>query len=140
MDHAFNAMGDAGSIRREEAGIEAADAAGRGDRARDQEQAGRIGQQARFRERLPGAFEFHGLVDLAAEAEPGFLAGLADRGDRERTRPGSYDLRAALEQIGLEFGGNRRGNGNAVVGLIDAAARENIFARHEHDVVVALAD
>jgi hypothetical protein len=39
-------MGDAGSIGGEEARIEAADAAGRGDRARDQEQAGRIGQQA----------------------------------------------------------------------------------------------
>ena len=46
MDHAFDAVGDGGGIGGEEPGIEAADAAGRGDRARDQEQAGGIGQQA----------------------------------------------------------------------------------------------
>ena len=83
---------------------------------------------------------FDRLVDLAAEAEPGFLAGLADRGDRERARAGRYDLRAALEQIGLELGGDRSGDRNAVVRLVDAAAGKNIFARHEHHLVVALAD
>ncbi len=140
MDHAFDAMGDAGSICGEEARVEAADAAGRGDRARDQEQVGRIGQQARFRERLPGAVEFYGFFNLAAEAETGFLAGFADRGDRERPRAGRCDLRATLEQVGFELSGNRRGNRNAVVRLVDAAAGKNIFARHEHHFVVALAD
>src|SRR3954471_11329326 len=122
MDHAFDAMGDAGSVCREEARIETADAAGRGDRARDQEQAGRVGQQACFRERFPGSLELRGLVDLAAEAEPGFLAGLADRSNRERTRSRWRDLRTALEQVGLELRRNRGGNGNAVVVFIDAAA------------------
>src|SRR5882724_10411773 len=140
MDHAFDAMGDAGCIGGEEARIETADTAGRGDRARDQEEAGWSGQQACFRKRLTGAFELLGLFNLAAEAEPGFLAGLADGGDRERTRPGSYNLRAALEQVGLEFGRDGSGDGNAVVRLVDAAAGENIFARHEHHLVVALAD
>src|SRR5439155_2051692 len=68
------------------------------------------------------------------------LAGFADGGDRERTRPGSCDLRTALEQVRLKLGGNGSGNGNAVVRLVDAAARENIFARHEYHLVVALAD
>ena len=55
-------------------------------------------------------------------------------------RPRRCDLRAALEQIGFELAGNRRGDGNAVVGLVDAAAGKNIFARHEHHLVVAFAD
>ena len=56
-----------------------------------------------------------------------------------RAREGD-DLRTALEQVGLELAGNRSGDGNAVVGLVDAAAGKNIFARHEHHLVVALAD
>src|SRR4029079_18137202 len=88
----------------------------------------------------PGAFELHRLLDSATEAEAGFLAGLADRRKRERPRPRKRDLRTALEQIGFELAGNRRGDGNAVIGLVDAAAGKNIFARHEHNLVVALAD
>ena len=118
MDHALDAVGDGGSVRREEAGIEAPDAAGRGDRARDQEQAGRIGQQAGIGKRLPGAFEFwRRAVDLAAEAEPGFLAGLADRGDRQRARARRRDLRAALEQIGFELLGDRAATGTRLSDL-----------------------
>jgi len=66
-------------------------------------------------ERLPCAFQLHRLVDLAAEAEAGFLAGFTDRGDRERTRAGCHDLRATLEQVGFKFFGDRSGNGNAVI-------------------------
>lgn len=62
MHHALDAMGDGGSIRGEETGVEAADPAGRGDGARDQEQAGGIGQQPRIRERLPGARELDRFV------------------------------------------------------------------------------
>ncbi len=85
MDHALDAVGDRGGIRREEARVEALDAAGRGDRACDQEQAGRVGQQARIRERLPVAVELSRLtLGLAPEAKAGLLAGLVDRGDGER--------------------------------------------------------
>ena len=115
VDHAFDAMGDAGSISGEEAGVEAADAAGRGDRARDQEQARRIRQQARLRERLPGAFELDGFFDLASKAQPGLLAGFTDRGNRQRARAGWRDLRTTLQKVGLELRGNGSGDGNAVV-------------------------
>src|SRR6266699_755297 len=99
MDHALDAMGDRGRVRGEESRIETLDAAGRGDGARDQEQAGRIGQEACIRERLPWTVKLwtvklwtiklwtvklwtiklrRGAVGVAAEAEAGFLAGLAD--------------------------------------------------------------
>jgi len=84
MDHTLDAMGDRGGIRGEEAGVEALDAAGRGDGARDQEQARGVGQQARISEWLPRAFEPGRALGLAPEAEAGLLAGFADRGDRER--------------------------------------------------------
>ena len=54
MDDTLDTMGDRRSIGREEAGVIPPDAAGRGDRARNQEQAGWIGQEARFRKRRPG--------------------------------------------------------------------------------------
>src|SRR3954454_20637234 len=85
MDHALDAVGDRGGIRREEARIEALDAAGRGDGARDQEQAGGIGQEACIGKRLPGALELgRRTFGLAPEAEAGFFAGLADRGNCKR--------------------------------------------------------
>src|SRR4030088_1509195 len=69
-------------------------------RTRDQKQAGRVGQEAGIGERLPGALQRRRhAVALAAEAKAGFLAGLADRGDRQRTRPRGCDLRTALEQV-----------------------------------------
>ena len=115
--------------------------AGRGDRARDQKQAGRIGQQAGVAERLPYAVEFwRRSIALAAEAKPGFLAGLADRGDRQRSRARRRRLRTAFHQIGFKFLRNRRRNRNAVIQLVDAAARKHEFAGHEHHLVVALAD
>jgi len=140
MNHALDAMGNRGGIGGEEAGVEAADAAGRGDRPRNQEQARRIGQQACIRERRPGAFQLDRLVYLAAEAEAGFLAGFADRCYRKRTRARSYDFGAALEQISFEFLGDRGGNGHAVVSLVEAAAGKHELARHEHHIVMALAD
>jgi len=140
MDHAFDAMGDSRSIRGEEARIKTPHAAGRGDSACDQEQAGRIRQQTGIGERFPGAIELYRLIDLAAQAETGFLAGLADGGVGERPRAAWRDLRTALEKIGLELIADRSRNGNAVVRLVDASARENILARHEHHIVVALAD
>src|SRR5947209_4203107 len=57
MDHALDPMGDGGGVRGEEAGIEAPHTARRGERARDQEQSGRIGQEAGIGKRLPRAFE-----------------------------------------------------------------------------------
>ena len=83
MDHALDAVRDGRRIGGEEARIKTANAAGRGDRARDQEQTGGIGQQTRFRKRFPGAVELGGFFDLAAEAETGLLAGLADCGNGE---------------------------------------------------------
>ena len=90
-------MGDRRGVRGEEPGIEPPHAAGRGDRARNQEQPGRVGQQAGLAKRLPGAFERgRGAIALASEAKAGFLAGLADRGDRQRARPRRRDLRDCL--------------------------------------------
>ena len=44
-----------------------------------------IGQEACIRERLPRTLKLrHSAAGFAAEAEAGFLAGLADRRDRER--------------------------------------------------------
>ena len=86
MHHAFDAMRDGRGIGGEEAGVEAADAARRGDRACDQEQARRIGQQARVGERRPRTVELGLLLDLAAEAEPGLFTGFADRGIGEGAR------------------------------------------------------
>src|SRR5436190_14998328 len=140
MDHALDAVSDRGSVSREEAGVKTPDTTGRGDRARDQKKSGRVGQKARFRKRLPGAVELDGFVDPAAETKPGLLAGFADRRNRQRACPRRRDFWAALEQVGFELAGNRRCDGNAVVRLVDTAAGENILARHEHDVVMALAD
>ncbi|OOQ90454.1 hypothetical protein PEBR_04025 [Penicillium brasilianum] len=133
-------MRDGRGIGGEEAGVEAADAARRGDRACDQEQARRIGQQARVGERRPRTVELGLLLDLAAEAEPGLFTGFADRGIGERARAAGRDLRAALQQIGFELRRDRRCDRHAVVGLVDAAAGEDEFARHEHHLVVTLAD
>jgi hypothetical protein len=44
MHHAFDSMRDGRGIGGEEARVETADAAGRGDRARNQEQPGRVRQ------------------------------------------------------------------------------------------------
>ena len=141
MDHALDAMGDGGGIGGEEPGIEAADAAGRRDRARNQKQSGRIGQQAGLGKRLPCAFQGRrGAIALASEAEPGFFAGLADRGDRQRARARRRDLRAALEQVVFKRFRDWRCHGNAVVGFVDPAAGKDEFAGHEHHLVVALAD
>ena len=87
----------------------------------------------------PSSFA-RGPFSLAPEAQPGLLAGLADRGDRQRLGPRGRDLRAALQQVGLELPGNRRGHRNAVIGLVDTAAGKDELAGHEHDLVVALAD
>src|SRR5262245_49484841 len=109
MHHAFDAMRDGRGVRREEARIETLDAAGWRDGARNQEQAGRIGQEARIRKRFPGTFElWRRAFGPAPETEAGFLAGLADRGNRERLRARGYRLRAALEQIGFELRRDRR--------------------------------
>ena len=140
MDHALDTMRDGRRIGGEEAGVEAADTAGRGDRARDQEQAGRIGQQSCIGEWRPGAVELCLLLDLAAEAESGLFAGFADRRIGKRTRAAGRDLRAALQEIGFELRRDRGGDRHAVVGLVDAAAGENELAGHEHHLVVALAD
>src|SRR6185312_657832 len=87
MDHALDPMGNRRSVRREEPGVEASHPAGRGDGTRDQVQSRWIRQQARFSKWLPWAFERrHRAAALAAETEAGFLAGFADRGDRQRTR------------------------------------------------------
>lgn len=109
--------------------------------ARDQEQAGGIRQQSRIRKRLPGAGKLRRLaLVLTPEAETGFLAGLADRGDRKRFCTRGFRLRAALEQIGLKLRRDRRRAGHAIVVLVDAATGEDELARHEHHLVVALAD
>src|SRR3954451_3669348 len=85
MDHALDAVGDRGSIRGEETRVEALDAAGRGDGARDQEQAGGIGQEACVCKRLPGALELGRFaLSFAPEAEAGLLAGFPDRGNCKR--------------------------------------------------------
>jgi hypothetical protein len=55
MDDAVDAVRDRRSVRREEPGVEAPDASGRGDGARNQEKTGRIGQQAGIAKRLPWA-------------------------------------------------------------------------------------
>ncbi len=134
-------MGDGRSVRGEEPGIEAPHAAGRGDGAGDQKQSGWVGQQAGLGERLPRAVEIRrGAIALAPETQAGFFAGLADRGDRQRSRARRRDLRTALQQIGFERAGNRRGNGNAVIRLVDTAAGKDELAGHEHHLVVALAD
>ncbi len=134
-------MGDGGGVRGEEPRVEAPDPAGRGDRARDQEQPGRIGQEASIGKRLPRAGQCrHRAIDLAPETKTGFLAGLADRGDRERTRARWRDLRAALQEVCFKRFGDGCGHRNAAVGLVDAAAGKDEFAGHEHHLVVALAD
>ena len=79
-------------------------------------------------------------VAFAAETEAGFLAGLADRGNRQRARARGGDLRTALQQIGLQRFRDRRRHWNAVVGFIDASAGKDEFAGHEHHLVVALAN
>ena len=142
MDHALDAMGDGGGIRGEEARVEAPDAAGRGDRARDQEQAGRIGQKAGIRERLPGAVELGRLaVGFAAEAKPGLLAGLADRGDRRATcaRPAEI-FGLPLSRFCFELFGDGSRDRHAIIRLVDAPAGKDELAGHEHHLVVALAD
>src|SRR3954471_7891758 len=138
MDHALDAVRDRRGVSSKEAGIKTPDTAGRRDRARDQKKSGRVGQKARFRKRLPGAVELDGFVDLAAETKPGLFAGFADRCNCKRACPRGRDLWAALEQVGFELTGNWRCDGNTVVRLVDTAAGENILARHEHDVVMAL--
>ena len=84
MHHALDAVRDGRCVRREEAGVEAPDAARRGDRTRNQEQPGRIGQQPCLGKWFPGSVQigFPVLV-LAAQAKAGFLAGFADCGDGE---------------------------------------------------------
>ena len=88
MDHALDTMGDGRGIGGEKPRIEAPHPAGRGDGAGDQKQAGGVRQQPGFAERLPHAVEpGRHAIGLAAEAETGFLAGLADR--RDSQRPGA---------------------------------------------------
>ena len=124
MDHAFDMMGDGGGIGGEKPCIEPPHPARWGDRAGNQEQAGGVGQQPGIGKRFPRAFEGgSNAIALAAETEPGFLAGLADRRDRQRACARRRDLRTALEQIGFELFRDRRGDGNAVVGCIDASFR-----------------
>jgi len=96
---------------------------GRGDRACDQKQSGRVRQQAGLGKGFPWALECRRrAIALAPQTKPGFLAGFADRRDRQRARPRRRDLRAALHQVGFELLCDRGGDRNAVVGLVDAAA------------------
>src|ERR1700739_963431 len=104
MDYALDAVGDGGRIRGEESCVKTPDTAGRGDRTRNQEKAGRVGQQAGFAEWLPRSLEWWRFAfALAAETKPGFLAGFADRGDRQRSRARRRDFWAAFQEIGFEL-------------------------------------
>ena len=141
MDDARHPVGDGGRVRGEKARVEALDAARRRDRTCDQVERGGIRQEARIAERLPASLELRlHVVRRLAEAKPGFLAGFADRGIGERARARCRNLRAALHQPSFKRGRDRRGHLDLVVLRIDAAAGKHERARHEHDVVVPLAD
>jgi hypothetical protein len=103
MDHTFDVVGDRRSIRGKKPCIEPPHAARRGDRAGNQEQAGRVGQQAGIGERFPPAFQRRGrTVALAAETEPGLFAGLAARRDPDSACARRRDLRAPSEHISFD--------------------------------------
>ena len=141
MYDAFDPMCDSGHISGKKACIEPLDTAGWRDSAGDQKQAGRIGQQARIVECRPCAGQLlWRAFYLAAEAEPGFLAGFPDSGDGQRTRARRRGLRATLGEIGFELGRQRRGDRDLVVGLVDTATWKDVFAGHEHDIGVSFAD
>src|SRR5580698_3365905 len=141
MDHALDTMGDAGSVSGKEARVKTPDAAGRRDRARNQEKPGRVGQEPGLGKRLPGAFEARcRAVALASEAKAGLLAGLADRGHRKRACARGGDFRAAFQEIFFQRLRDWRGDGNAIVRLVDTATGKDEFAGHEYHLVVAFAD
>ena len=86
MDHAVDAMSNGRRIGREESRVEAADAAGRGDRTGDEIKTRRVREEAGIGKGLPWTGQRRRGAMFASKAQAGFLASLADGGNGKRAR------------------------------------------------------
>src|SRR5262245_42949833 len=101
-DHTLDGVSDCGSVRRQEAGVEAAGPPGWRDRTRDKMDLPEVGVNIRLCEFRPDlAWDFRPTVTFDTEQEAGLFSRLAHRGQRESARKIGVWLRHSLQKFFL---------------------------------------
>ena len=129
----WRAMSDQRGVGDEKSRIEAAGAAGRGDRAGDEIEPVERGKHAGCGKARPcaGRGARRRAVAGDAERQAGFLERLADRGKRQRPREARRRAAGSRVELFLDHRIKRAGRAHAPIARLDPTAGEDEFARHE---------
>src|SRR5262245_2192778 len=139
-DHTLDGVSDRRSVRRQEAGVEAARPPGWRDRTRDKMDLPEVRVNIRFGEFRPDlAWDFRRTVTFDTEQEAGLFSRLAHRGQPEGTRKIAVWLRHSLQKFFLSVRVQLTDRGHLSVERFAAAAGKNELSRYKFVIRVACA-